>query len=298
MLGPLLFLLYIDDITNNTDSVIKIFADDTKVFRAVNSTQDKLNLQTDLNKLLTWSKKRQLPFNVSKCKVIHYGPKNLSLSYSSDGNLVQADYSEKDLGITFDSNIKFTTHINSIVSKANSRVGIIRRNFTDMKPAVFLPVYKAIIRPLLEYGSVIWNPMLLQDKREIEMVQRRATKLVRSISHLSYSERLKFLKLDSLCYRRRRSDLIQVYRIIKSVDNINSASFFTLSQNQRNRGHSLKLVKPRANSSLRLNSFSLRVINDWNDLSDETVNSKSLNSFKTNLKREWLDHPEKYLTDD
>ena len=68
-----------------------------------------------------------------------------------------------------------------------------------MKPAVFLPIYKAIIRPSLEYGSAIWNPMLIQDKREIEMVQRRATKLVRSITRLSYSERLKFLKLDSLC---------------------------------------------------------------------------------------------------
>ena len=298
VLGPLLFLLYIDDITKNIESVIKIFADDTKVFRALNSSQDRTNLQTDLDKLLTWSKKWQLPFNVSKCKVIHYGSKNLSLSYYIDGNLVQADYSEKDLGITFDSNMKFTSHINTIVAKANSRVGIIRRNFTDMKPAVFLPIYKAIIRPLLEYGSVIWNPLLKQDKREIEMVQRRATKLVRSISHLSYSERLKFLKLDSLCYRRRRSDMIQVYRIIKGVDNIETSTFFTLNQNQRTRGHSFKLNKPRANSSLRLNSFSMRVINDWNDLTNETVNSKTLNAFKTNLKREWFNHPEKYLTDE
>ena len=298
VLGPLLFLLYIDDITDGINSVIKIFADDTKVFRALNSPTDSPSLQTDLDKLLAWSKKWQLPFNVSKCKVIHYGPKNSSSSYFIDGTLVQVDHSEKDLGITFDSDMKFTTHLHSIVSKANSRVGILRRNFTDMKPEVFLPIYKAIIRPLLEYGSVIWNPMLLQDKREIEMVQRRATKLVRSISHLSYSERLKFLKLDSLCYRRRRGDMIQVYRIIKSIDNIDTSNFFTLNQDQRTRGHSFKLAKPRANSSLRLNTFSNRVINDWNNLSDLTVNSKSVNVFKTNLKREWLDHPEKYLTDE
>ena len=133
---------------------------------------------------------------------------------------------------------------------------------------------------------------------EIEMVQRRATKLVRTISHLSYNERVKFLKLDSLCYRRRRSDMIQVYRIIKGVDNIETTTFFTLNQNQRTRGHSFKLNKPRANSSLRLNSFSMRVINDWNDLTNETVNSKTLNAFKTNLKREWFNHPEKYLTDE
>lgn len=295
VLGPILFLIYINDISEGINSVIKIFADDTKIFRALNMHTDNILLQIDLDRLLEWSAKWQLPFNVSKCKVIHYGKHNPGYNYYMDGVSVHVDDNEKDLGITFDSNLKFSPHIRAITAKANSRVGILRRNFSNMSPTIFLPLYKALVRPLLEYGSVIWSPKYVFDQLEIEKVQRRATKLVGSICHRPYNERLKELKLDSLKFRRRRSDVIQVFRILNGIDNLDPSLFFSLNTDQRTRGHSKKLLKLRANSSDRLNSFSMRIINDWNNLKNSTVNSTSINAFKTALKHEWSDHPERFL---
>ena len=295
VLGPILFLLYINDISQDIESHIKLFADDTKIFRAISSISDNTALQADIDRLLLWSKKWQLPFNIEKCKIIHYGRDNITANYKMYNNTVFSEETEKDLGILFDCNLKFSAHVRTIVAKANSRVGLLRRNFSNLSPPIFLPLYKALIRPLLEYGSVVWSPILKGDQDQIEKVQQRATKLVKTISHLPYSDRLRHLKLDSLKYRRRRADLIQVYRIIYEVDKIDTNDFFTLSENHRTRGHQKKLLKLRANTSLRLNSFSMRIVNDWNNLSEATIKSVSINAFKTALKNEWSSHPDRYL---
>ena len=295
VLGPILFLMYINDISENIDSFIKIFADDTKIFKAITCKSDNESLQSDLDRLVAWSNKWQLPFNVAKCKIIHFGTKNSNAKYQMENTQVEVDTIEKDLGITFDNRMKFSNHVHAIVAKANSRVGILRRNFCNLTPDIFLPLYKSLVRPLLEYGSVIWNSVSIGDQNEIEKVQQRATKLVKSISHLPYSSRLRQLKLDSLKFRRRRSDILQVYRIFKEIDNINSSMFFKLNEDQRTRGHSLKLSKIWANSSMRRLSFSMRVVNDWNNLNESTISCTSLNSFKTALKTEWANHPDKYL---
>lgn len=208
---------------------------------------------------------------------------------------IKKDTSEKDLGITFDTKLKFSPHIRNIVSKANSRVGIIRHNFTNLSPTVFLPLYKALVRPLLEYGSVIWYPSLISDNQEIEKVQRRATKLVTGLKNLPYSDRLKILNLDSMLFRRRRNDMLQTFRIMKDIDNLSINNFFTINTNSITRGHEYKIVKPRANANIRLQTFSNRVINDWNNLNNTTVMCNTLNSFKTALKKEWRNHPNKYL---
>jgi hypothetical protein len=134
------------------------------------------------------------------------------------------------------------------------------------------------------------------DYNVIEKVQRRATKLVYNLGSLSYNERLIALNLDSLAFRRRRNDIIQVFKIMKKFDNLDPRDFFTLNE-YPTRGHSLKVIKPRIITSLRQNSFAIRTINDWNSLSDSTVSCESINSFKSALGREWHNHPEKYLAD-
>jgi hypothetical protein len=89
--------------------------------------------------------------------------------------------------------------------------------------------------------------------------------------------------------------MLQVYRIIHKIDNLDASNFFDLNADSVTRGHSLKIKKPRVNSSQRQNAFSMRIINDWNKLSDETVTSPSINSFKTRLAAEWDNHPERYF---
>ena len=123
--------------------------------------------------------------------------------------------SERDLGILFENSLSFEMHINKIVNKANSLVELIKRNFAFMNKYLFLRIYKTVIRPHLDYGNNIYYPFLKKNIRILENVQRRATKIVPEIRTLPYEERLNFLKLPTLDYRRKRGDLIvlSVYEI-------------------------------------------------------------------------------------
>ena len=159
-------------------SYIKLFADDTKIFKAIESVSDITLIQEDLNKLMAWSRDWQLPFNVDKCKTIHFGRNNPNHTYTMGDQPLPTDHSEKDVGVTFDSDFNFRTHIQNCISKANSRVGMIKRSFSKLNTQSFKLLYKSLIRPILEYCSCIWFPLYKGDCSEIEKVQRRATKNV------------------------------------------------------------------------------------------------------------------------
>ena len=125
----------------------------------------------------------------------------------------------------------------------------------------------------------------------LENAQRRATRLVPELRGLSYRERLVELNLSrsTLDYRRKRFDIIQVFKIIHKIDDIDMNVFFSFDENTQLRGHNLKLKKPRANKSVRANSFALRNIPVWNSLPTDTVNSKTVVEFKTKLDKIWQD---------
>ena len=145
-----------------------------------------------------------------------------------------------------------------MISKANTRVGIIKRPFSRLSIQSFKLLYKFLVRPILEYCTVIWYPIFKTDALEIEKVQRRATKLVHPLRNLSYSERLKSLNLTTLEYRRKRADMLQVFRIANKVDNIEFKDFFIFNKNPT-RCHKWKIDKPKAIPSVRKNYF----VNDW-----------------------------------
>ena len=111
--------------------------------------------------------------------------------------------------------------------------------------------------------------------------------MIKELKDLEYSEHLYRLKLDSLHFRRRRSDIIQLFKIVKGIDNIDFDMFFKFNKDSRTRGHLLKLVKNNTNLNVRLHTFSNRVINDWNNLSENAVQCRTVNAFKSTLKREW-----------
>ena len=289
ILGPILFLIFINDLPDCVQSICHIFADDTKSY----NTCDKSDMvQGDIDALLEWSHKWQLFFNCTKCKCLHFGKNNPLNDYffiSKDDTVeIPTCTEEKDLGVTFDSTLKFDIHINNIVKKANGILGLIRRNFKYIDKEVFLKLYKALVRPHLEYGQAIWSPQLLRQSRLIENVQRRATKLIPSLSNLSYEDRLIALKLPSLKYRRLRGDMLQVYKFLKE-DKIDHSNLLPLSTNPYNtKGHDLRLMKNRYNCNLRKCSFSFRVVNHWNNLSYLTVHAANINSFKKLLDDELI----------
>jgi ribonuclease P/MRP protein subunit RPP40 len=200
---------------------------------------------------------------------------------------MKQDNAEKDLGFTFDKNFTFSTHIHQIISKSNSRVGIIKRTFTSLTKSNFTILYKSLVRPILEYCSQIWSPHLHKDINELEKVQRRATKLVHGLTDLPYEERLKQLDLPTLSYRRTRADILQTFRIFKGIDDLKPTDFFTMNTTSNTRGHNLKIYKPNCNTTERQHTFSQRVITIWNNLPSEVVNSEIINTFKSALECHW-----------
>lgn len=281
VLGPTLFLVYVNDLLDDIRSNGKLFADDAKIFRRVKNSDDTKCLQDDLCKLDEWSRKWSLKFNKDKCKVMHFGTKNQGHNYTMGGTTLSTTSSEKDLGIIITSNMKLSTQVAKAASTANSMLGRIKRTFTCLDEETLPALYKALVRPRMEYAIQTWSPYLKKDIKMLEKVQRRATKLVRSISHLTYQDRLKHLKLTTLEKRRQRGDMIQVFKLLKGFDHVNmEGNFLKLDENQRTRGHNLKLCKPRHRTWKRNQFFSSRVVEEWNRLPEKVINSKSINSFK------------------
>ena len=201
VLGPTLFVIFINDMPEIVVSMCQLFADDAKIFRNVSSREDCIKLQNDLDKLTEWSARWQLPFNVEKCKSLHRGKNNSRHRYVMDIQELEQVREEKDLGVLVDDELKFHRQTAAAVKKANVVLG--------MFDEVTLPLlYKSLVRPHLEYGKVIWGPFYKGDIKAVERIQRRATKLVPQIRNLSYEERLKKLSLSSLTHRRRRGDMI------------------------------------------------------------------------------------------
>ena len=144
-----------------------------------------------------------------------------------------------------------------------------------------------MVRPHLEYANTVWGPFNREDQRRIERVQRRATRLVPTIRDLPYEERLQILGLPSLYHRRRRGDMIMVYQVLHDGVDMDAAKLFTIAEDRSTRGHQWKLAKPRANSRVRRNAFSVRIINEWNALPSAVVAAPSVNAFKARLDKHW-----------
>ena len=147
-----------------------------------------------------------------------------------------------------------------------------------------VPLFKTLVRPILEYGNVIWANGVKKYMTKIENVQRKYTKHIKGLSNLTYEERLHKINLPSLEYRQIRGDMIQVYKIAHNFyDKASVESLFNFSNNTRLRGHNFKILKKCTNKSKYHRFFTNRVINQWNDLPSNIVNSKTINDFKNNF---------------
>jgi len=199
VLGPLLFLISVNDLPDWVVNGISMFADDTKVWRGILVTEDQKSLQDDLNKLMSWSDKWLLKFNPEKCKAIHIGH-GLQTEYemTEDGksHKLQSSQEERDLGIYIAENLKPGLQRAKAASKAISILGLIRRFGKNDKES-FRLLYKTYVRPQMEYCVQAWSPYLVKDIECLQKVQQRATKMVRGLEHVSYNKRLKVLGLYS-----------------------------------------------------------------------------------------------------
>ena len=204
VLGPIFFLVYINDLDEGLTGKILKFADDTKLFRKVKEIGDKQNVQDDIDKLVKWSNKLQMLFNFGKCKCLHTGSINTGMNYDMGGTILSKTVKEEDSGVTMYANMKVSEQCRIAATKGNQVLGMIRRNITYKENNLIIPLYKAIVRPHLEYCIQAWNPHLRKDLDMLDKIQRRATKLIPELRDLTYEERIKECGLTTLETRRLR----------------------------------------------------------------------------------------------
>ena len=202
--------------------------------------------------------------------------------YNINGAQLAVVEEERDLGVVISNDLKVSQQCAKSSSAANKLLGCIMRTFCSRNREVILPLYKAIVRPQLEYAVQAWRPYLQKDITLLESVQHRATRFIDGMKGLKYEERLTALRLPSLEYRRVRGDIIETFKIYKGWAGINFTDFFELNTN-RLRGHDAKIYKQRFNTNIGKFRFCNRVIDIWNDLPVDLLHCSTLNNFKTKL---------------
>lgn len=289
VLGPVLFLIFINDLPLDVISPLSLFADDSKVFSRIitnknsrNNENGNIMLQNDLNTITKWAETWKMEFNVDKCKIMHLGNQNPKHTYTMSGTNLETTKEERDLGVLVDDKLGFDNHIRTIVKKANRMLGLIRIGFSCLDKEIFMNLYPVLVRPLLEYCVQVWTPYKRKYVNLLEGVQRRATKLVPELKNLQYEERLKKLGLTTLEDRRVRGDMIETYKIITGKEDIDPSKFFTMApvRGDPQLTHNMKIYKKPFRLNIRKYSFAQRVVCKWNLLDKNVVESIKTSGFK------------------
>ena len=283
VLGPVLFIIYVNDLDTNLLGKIAKFADDAKLGHKAVNERDRVTIQRNLDTLFDWSCTWQINFNLSKCKVMHIGYHNGNFDYTLGGHLLESVTTERDLGVLISNDLKSSKHCVQLAKQANKILGFIARNFEFKSRSIIVPLYKSMVRPVLEYGAQFWSPFLEKDITLLERVQRRATKLIPELRNKTYETRLKELNLLSLKDRRLRGQLIEVFKILNGFDKLNVNSLFELAPDSSTRTNGFKLTLKRFETNITGNFFTYKITSIWNVLPSHVVNSSSVNMFKNRL---------------
>ena len=285
VLGPLLFLVFVNHLVAGLDCKFMLFADDLKIYLA-NDRPSTSSLQKDIDWLSGLSRDWGLVFNTGKtvCVRFHrgrvYGPVN---AYRLDDSPVNFVDSCRDLGVVVDSQLRFHQHIGQVVAKAGGVSMNLLKSTACRSPEFMCSIFKAHIRPILEYASPVWNTGFVEDLTRLEAVQRRWTKRIDGLSELSYAGRLEYLNLFSVRGRLWRADMIQCWRIFHGQSPIAPEDIFVFSVPSFTRGHCFKIASQHSTVEARRRFFSLRVTESWNKLPEKVVLAQSVSTFKNLL---------------
>ena len=299
VLGPLLFMIYINDLPDGITSICKIFADDTSLFIEVldiNESTNKLN--TDLKKITKWAHQGKMQFNPDPNKqaieVIFSRKSTNNLSYPpvrfNNNNIVKCP-DQKHLGIALDSKLNFDFHINQKIEKCNKLIGVIRRLSVHLPRGALLTICKSFIKPNLDYGDILYDkPNNENFQQKLEKVQYRTCLAITNTIQGTSKERFyDELGLYSLAKSRWRSKLIFFYKIINGMlpDYLYSYLEFSSQDNYPLRSASKTIILPIPTRTKTFkNTFLPFYTNEWNNLATETRNAKSINIFKKLILKE------------
>jgi hypothetical protein len=274
VLGPLLFIIYVNDMPSVVVSgvVLKLFADDSKIYKAISSVKDCILLQASLHHIVNWSFLWQLSINIDKSLVLHVGNANPHFVYEINGISLQAPDFVVDLGITMSKHLTFHEHVKHLLAKCYQKLFIIKKCFEISNRDILHMLYTSYIRPILEYGTLIWAPHSDSEINQLEKFQRKVLSLHGNS-----------ITLESLESRRIKSDLCYYYAILHNYAKLDPNKFFVLNRRPNHRGHSFLLTTPITRTAAFKYAFSQRRIQLWNSLPNKVVCSSSISRFKSLL---------------
>ena len=286
VLGPLFFLIYINDIADNLSpgTSIRLFADDSLLYRIIKSEQDVAILQKDLDTLQRWETKNKMEFHPGKCQVIRVTNKVGPIlgSYNIHGVTLQFFNAVKYLGVTIDAKLSWKEQCDNVCRKAHFMLSFLERNFFRCPPKVKEQCYFALVRPLLEYGCTAWDPYRLGQIEQLEKVNKRAASFVTGNSlrvHGNTQKNMETLGWPPLYIRRSHNKLSMFYKIRNELICIPSED---LKPNIRKPD---SFVIPSSSIDAHKHSFFPSTIRLWNSLPPKTKSSPSLTSFKVSLEK-------------
>ena len=289
VLGPLLFLTYINDLPDNIHSTVRLFADDCVLYREIKNESDSHELQKDLNRLAQWEHDWQMHFNTQKCFVmrITHARHVKHYSYTLGDSTLQETDSHPYLGVCITKDLTWNKHIHRITASANRTLAFIRRNLHSCPQNIKTTAYTTLVRPLLEYSSSVWDPHTQVLINKIEMVQRRAARFC----HNNYtsretgcvSEMIKKLHIELLTTRRINRRLTIFHKAIHSHLSLPVANLLQPTKRHSRHLNSKAFNTIHASKNCYKFSFFPRTIKDWNSLPDAIVNITEPQQFKQAL---------------
>ena len=284
VLGPILFLIYINDLPDKVKSQVRLFADDTAAYLAISKLADSEQLQADLDILQEWEIKWDMQFNPSKCQVIHVTRSRspLPTPYTLHGETLEAVASARYLGVDIANDLSWKTHVSRITNNANKSLGFLRRNLKAKNTSLRENAYKAIVRPQLEYASPVWDPHTKDDIQKIESVQRRAARWVLGdySPYSSVTDMIGKLGWRTLEQRRTDSTLILFYKIIYGYVAIPLPSYVIPLPRASRTSHPLAYRQISTRTDYYKYSFYPLTVVQWNSLPASIATLTDLDSFK------------------
>ncbi len=295
VLGPLLFLIYINDICDDLKSQTFLFADDTSIFCPVKNDINKAaeNINNDLQKINAWSKRWLVSLNPKKTVYMLFStkrnPSPVPPIMIGQHHIDQVK-EHKHLGLIFSPCLSWTKHISATIAKVNKRLGILKKYKYRFSRNTLEIGYKSFVRPLIEYGKEIYDTCTKEDSDKLENLQLEAARTVTGTKlRTSHIELYKELGWISLSDRRKISKLVLFHKVIRLKTPVYLFNIFNdnfKNQNCYTRGRNSSLARmPKCNKELCRNSFIPTTIALWNNLSGELRETSSIPAFRKKVKQ-------------
>lgn len=295
VLAPLLFLIFINDLPSNIQVKIKLFADDCILYNEINTVNDHDDLNSALHEVVIWCHKWQMELNIKKTAFLCVTRKKQRSEYVYSINNIPLTrvHEHKYLGLIISHDLRWESHINSIVSSALKRLFFLRRRLREAPPETKLLAYNTFIRSVLEYGNTIWFPYTQQLINKLEGVQRKAIRFIfnKYRTSDSPSQLLNQACILTLQKRARLARLKLLFQLVHNSLNIDTSLYISVDESRPSRHkHPLTLREYAFRTDCFRYSFFPLAIKDWNSLNPSITTNTSLQKFVTLVEEQLRDN--------